>query len=109
MSTRPSVEQVRTRYAFIKAHRKRCSVQSMCRELGVAQSGCYAWLKQPTSNHDQEDARLLPLIRASFVARHGIYGSQRVFLDLREAGVRQRCVASILPVESPRTEHESQR
>jgi putative transposase len=86
MSTRPSVEQVRTRYAFIKAHRKRYSVQSMCRELGVAQSGYYAWLKQPISNHDQEDARLLPLIRASFVASHGIYGSQRVFLDLREAG-----------------------
>ena len=86
MSTRPSVDQVRTRYAFIKAHRKRYSVQSMCRELGVAQSGYYAWLKQPISNHDQEDARLLPLIRASFVASHGIYGSQRVFLDLREAG-----------------------
>ena len=26
------------------------------------------------------------MIRASFVASHGIYGSQRVFLDLREAG-----------------------
>ena len=86
MSTRPSVQQVRTRYAFIKAHRKRYSVQSMCRELGVAQSGYYAWLKQPISNHDQEDARLLRLIRASFVASHGIYGSLRVFLDLREAG-----------------------
>jgi putative transposase len=29
---------------------------------------------------------LLRLIRASFVASHGIYGSLRVFLDLREAG-----------------------
>ena len=38
------------------------------------------------SNHDQEDARLLRLIRASFVASHGIYGAPRVFLDLREAG-----------------------
>jgi transposase-like protein len=59
MSTRPSVQQVRTRYAFIQAHRKRYSVQSMCRELGVAQSGYYAWLKQPISSHDQEGARLL--------------------------------------------------
>ena len=29
---------------------------------------------------------LLRLIRASFVARQGIYGAPRVFLDLREAG-----------------------
>jgi putative transposase len=41
---------------------------------------------QPISNHAQEDARLLRLIRASFVASHGIYGAPRVFLDLREAG-----------------------
>ena len=32
------------------------------------------------------DARLLRLIRASFVASHGVYGAPRVFLDLREAG-----------------------
>lgn len=86
MSTKPSAKRVRTTYEFIKAHRKRYSVQSMCRELGVAQSGYYEWLKQPISNHGQEDARLLRLIRASFVASHGIYGSLRVFLDLREAG-----------------------
>jgi len=86
MSTRPTVQQVRTRYAFIQAHRKRYSVQSMCRELGVAQSGYYAWLKQPISNHDHEDARVLRLVRASFVSSHGIDGSLRVFLDLREAG-----------------------
>jgi putative transposase len=58
----------------------------LCRVLGVAPSGYYAWLQQPVSNRAQEDARLLRLIRASFVASHGIYGAPRVFLDLREAG-----------------------
>lgn len=58
----------------------------MCRVLGVAPSGYYAWVQQPISNRAQEDARLLRLIRASFVASHGIYGAPRVFLDLREAG-----------------------
>jgi putative transposase len=58
----------------------------MCRILDVAPSGYCEWLKQPLSNHAQEDARLLRLIRASFVASHGIYGAPRVFLDLREAG-----------------------
>jgi putative transposase len=33
-----------------------------------------------------EDARLLRLIRASFVASHGVYGASRAFLDLHEAG-----------------------
>jgi putative transposase len=58
----------------------------MCRVLGVAPSGYYAWLQQPLSNRAQEDARLLRLIRASFVASRGIYGAPRVFLDLGEAG-----------------------
>ena len=78
--------RVRSAYEFIKAHRDRYSVQRLCRVLEVAVSGYYDWLKQPISNHAQEDARLLRLIRASFIASHGIYGAPRVFLDLREAG-----------------------
>ena len=62
----------------------------MCRLLGVAPSGYYAWLQEPVSNRAQDDARLLRLIRASFKASHGIYGSPRVFLDLREAGSEPR-------------------
>lgn len=38
------------------------------------------------SDRAQEDARLLQLIRASFIASHGIYGAPRVFQDLRERG-----------------------
>ena len=52
--------------------------------LDVAPS-CYTWLKQSRSNRAQGDARLLRLIRASFVASQSIYGAPRVFLDLREA------------------------
>lgn len=58
----------------------------MCEALGVTRSGYYAWLHNPISNRAEEDARLLRLIRASFKASQGIYGSPRVFLDLREAG-----------------------
>jgi len=59
---------------------------TMCRVLGVARSGFYAWLHKPLSDHAIEDQRLLILIRASYAASHGVYGSPRVFLDLREAG-----------------------
>ena len=86
VSTRLSAGRVRSTYQFIKAHRTQHSVQALCRVLDVAPSGYYEWLKQPLSNRAQEDARLLRLIRASFVASQGIYGAPRVFLDLREAG-----------------------
>src|SRR5262245_56745465 len=58
----------------------------MCRVLHVTRSGFYAWLHKPLSDRAIEDERLLELIRASYAASHGIYGSPRVFLDLREAG-----------------------
>ena len=86
MSKSKSPSRVRATYEVIKAQRASFPVEMMCRVLEVAPSGYYAWLKQPLSHRAQEDARLLRLIRASFVASHGIYGAPRVFLDLREAG-----------------------
>ena len=86
MSKKLRAGKVRGAYEFIKAHSRQYDVVTMCRLLRVAPSGYYKWLRQPLCNRAQEDARLLRLIRASFVASHGIYGSPRVFLDLREAG-----------------------
>jgi putative transposase len=86
MPTRISAGKVRRIDAFIKANGRQYNVKTLCRLLQVAPSGYYAWLRDPVSLRAQEDARLLRLIRASFVASHGIYGAPRVFLDLREAG-----------------------
>jgi putative transposase len=58
----------------------------MCRVLKVARSGFYAWLHRPLSERAIEDQRLLEIIRASYAASGGVYGSPRVFLDLREVG-----------------------
>jgi putative transposase len=80
------VSRVRQIYTFIKAHRRQYSVQTMCRLLGVAPSGYYEWLEKPMSDRAREDARLLRLIKTSFVSSKGVYGAPRVFLDLREAG-----------------------
>jgi putative transposase len=78
--------EVRRKYEFIKANHGEHDLRMMCRLLGVARSGYYAWLKNPMSDRAKEDARLLRLIRASFTASQGVYGAPRVFLDLREAG-----------------------
>ncbi len=86
MSMRMSAGRVRQVYEFMQLHRHQYSVETMCRVLDVARSGYYAWLQEPISNRAHEDARLLRLIRASYMASHGIYGAPRIFLDLREAG-----------------------
>lgn len=86
MSTRKAPSKVRQTYKFIEAHRSEFGVETMCRVLGVSRSGYYSWLEKPISDRAHEDARLLRLIRASFVASHGIYGAPRVHQDLRELG-----------------------
>lgn len=88
MSTQKCPSKARRAYKFIEANRKEFSIQTMCRVLGVSRSGYYEWLNYPVSDRAHEDARLIRLIRASFVASHGIYGAPRILLDLREAGER---------------------
>ena len=88
MSKRMSAGKVLKSYQLIEAHRREYPVRALCQVLEVAPSGYYEWLKHLLSNRAREDARLLRLIRASFVASHGIYDAPRVFLDLREAGER---------------------
>lgn len=54
--------------------------------MGVHRSGFYAWSNNPLSNRRKEDDRLLGLIKESFQASDRIYGSARIFCDLRELG-----------------------
>jgi len=107
MANRMSSGKARRIYEFIKANQQRHSVESMCRLLEVARSGYYAWLQEPVSHRAREDARLLRLIRASFVASHGVYGAPRVFLDLREAGetCSKHRVARLMRVNNIRARH----
>jgi putative transposase len=58
----------------------------MCRVLGVTRSGFYEWLKEPLSDRAKEDQRLVGLIRGFYAASGGVYGSPRIFKDLRESG-----------------------
>jgi len=67
-------------------HRHEFSLSAMCRVLRVHRSGYYAWLSRPESDRSKEDNRLLGQIRESYEASGGVYGSPRVFKDLRENG-----------------------
>lgn len=74
------------KYAFILEHKNRWSVKRLCRLLGATRSGYYKWLEKPFSDRYYEDQRLLELIRESHEASGRVYGSPRVFMDLRELG-----------------------
>ncbi len=71
----------------MKAHRDEFNLTSMCRVLKVHRSGYYAWLSQPQSRRAIANAALTQKIQASYEQSMGIYGSPRIFCDLREAGV----------------------
>ena len=58
----------------------------MCDVFKVHRSGYYAWLKQPISAREQEDSRLLSLIKEHYLASGGTYGSPWIYRDLRDAG-----------------------
>lgn len=60
----------------------------MCRVMRVHRSGYYAWLKEPESQRSKEDRRLLHLIRESYMESGKVYGSPKVYKDLREMGER---------------------
>lgn len=66
--------------------RSQFGIKTMCRVLSVARAGYYQWLHKPLSDRALEDQRLLALIRDSYQSSGGVYGSPRVFLDLKEIG-----------------------
>ena len=74
------------KYRLINDHRGQYGVMTMCRVLRASRAGFYQWLHHPQSARAIEDQRLLRLIRDSYAGSSGVYGSPRVFGDLREAG-----------------------
>ena len=68
-------------------HQSQFRLQSMCRVLRVQRSGYYAWKKKPKSKRTLADESLLVKIKHSFESSQSIYGSPRVYCDLREDGV----------------------
>jgi putative transposase len=76
------------KYAFIQEHRAEFTLSGMCRVLDVHRSGFYAWLLEPLSPRAVENQALTAQIKEFYEQSMGIYGSPRIFCDLREAGVQ---------------------
>jgi putative transposase len=91
------------KYAFIKEHRQEFRLLSMCRVLKVHRSGYYAWLKEPQSPRALENAKLSEQIRYYYDQSMGIYGSPRIYHDLKEAGIScsENRVARLMKASQP--------
>lgn len=76
------------KYAFVAAQASSYPVTLICRVLGLARSGYYAWKRGQTSAHAERDVTLTRQIETVFRASRQTYGSPRVHAALQADGVR---------------------
>jgi transposase InsO family protein len=72
----------------MQAHEKVFSVSALCRVLGVARGGHYAWKRRAESPRGAENRRLDADIRRIFGLHKGRYGAPRLALELEAEGWR---------------------
>ena len=72
-------------YRLIAAEEATYPVSLLCRVLGVARSGFYAWRSRPPSGRSVADAALTSTIRAVHAGSRGTYGAPRVHAELTDA------------------------
>lgn len=88
------------KYAFIDGHRARHAVQTLCRALGVARSGYYAWRHRGAraTSREQQRVALDTAVGQKFWARKRRYGAPRITQDLQDEGwaVDRKTVAASL-------------
>jgi hypothetical protein len=70
-------------YRLIDAEKPHHQVSRLCRVLGVARAGYYAWASRPPSQRSLDDAYLGEQIRQIHARSRGTYGAPRVHAELR--------------------------
>ncbi len=70
----------------MQAHQRGFRLTSMCCILKVHRNGYYAWLREPVAPRAKANYKLTMQIREFYDQSMGIYGSPRIFCDLKEAG-----------------------
>src|SRR3954463_10622848 len=76
------------RYRFVAIERASFPVRMLCRLVGAAVSGFYAWLRRGPARQHEDDRRMSERIGAIFAASRRTYGSPRVHAELRAQGVQ---------------------
>ena len=76
------------KYAFIDDHRRIWTIVRQCSLLSVSTSGFYSWRERPESLRFKEDKKLRIVIYTLFHNFNGIYGSPRIYREMRSIGYR---------------------
>jgi putative transposase len=76
------------KYQFIANHRQEFEITVMCRVLGVARSGYYAWRQRPVSAREMANQELTEQIKDIHQQSRQTYGSPRIQAELADNGVK---------------------
>ncbi len=68
-------------------HRDEFPIRRMCNELNVSPSGYYTWRTRPVSAREMANQELYEKIKAVYNDNHGVYGSPRIYRELKDQGV----------------------
>jgi len=92
------------RFAFVHAHRRRWSVEGLCRVLQLSTRGYRAWVARPVSQRARTDLKVLAHIREQYRLSKGTYGRPRMTLELKEEGldVGERRVGRLMRINGIR-------
>jgi len=75
------------KYKFIMENRKEFRLGKMCKILEVSRSGYHKYVKGKLSQRKIENQFLLKHIKAIYTEYRGIYGSPRIYKELRKRGI----------------------
>ena len=75
------------RFQFIDDHRDELPIMLMCKALNVSPSGYYAWRQRPPSAREMANQKLYEKIEAVYEANYQVYGSPRIYRELRKQNV----------------------
>jgi putative transposase len=73
---------------FVAAEKAEHSIKTMCRVLEVSRSGFHAWARRPPSARAIADIALTERIHTIHTQTRKVYGSPRIWLELRDGGER---------------------
>lgn len=76
------------KYWFMDQHRSSHVVQKMCRVIGASRSGYYRWKRQPQSQRQKDNEKIVMEIRESHKNSGRTYGSPRITEDLQAQGTK---------------------
>ena len=89
------------RFEFMKQYRQEFSIEKMAKILNVSRSGYYDFLEKGKSKREIENERLKKKIKNIHESNRKVYGSPRVYNELKKQGERcsRRRVAKLMRAE----------